>query len=45
MTFLKKNLNFINVFDYSDIKLRIDNINKKVLPEHLLKAKKKQDEK
>ena len=45
MTFLKKNLNFINIFDYSDIKLRIDNINKKVLPEHLLKAKKKQDEK
>ena len=45
MTFLKKNLNFINVFDISEIKLRIDNINKKVLPEHMLKAKKKTDEK
>ena len=45
MTFLRKNLNFINVFDLSDIKLRIDNINKKVLPEYLLKTKKKQDEK
>ena len=45
MTFLKKNLNFINVFDISEIKSRIDNINKKVLPEHMLKAKKKTDEK
>ena len=45
MTFLKKNLNFINVFDINEIKSRIDNINKKVLPEHMLKAKKKADEK
>ena len=45
MTFLKKNLNFINIFDISDIKSRIDNINKKVLPEHMLKTKKKADEK
>ena len=45
MTFLKKNLNFINIFDLSDIKSRIDSINKKVLPEHMLKPKKKGDEK
>ena len=45
MTFLKKNLNFINVFDMNEIKSRIDNINKKVLPEHMLKTKKKADEK
>ena len=45
MTFLKKNLNFINVFDISEMKSRIDNINKKVLPEHMLKMKKKADEK
>ena len=45
MTFLKKNLNFINIFDLNDIKARIDNINKKVLPEHMLKPKKKGDEK
>ena len=42
---LKTNLNFINIFDISDIKSRIDNINKKVLPEHMLKTKKKADEK
>ena len=45
MTFLKKNLNFINIFDINEIKSRIDNINKKVLPEHMLKTKKKVDEK
>ena len=45
MTYLKKNLNFINVFDISEMKSRIDNINKKVLPEHMLKTKKKADEK
>ena len=45
MTFLKKNLNFINVLDISEMKSRIDNINKKVLPEHMLKKKKKADEK
>ena len=32
MTFLKKNLNFINILDLSETKSRIDNINKKVLP-------------
>ena len=45
MTFLKRNLNFINIFDVTDIKSRIDNINKKVLPDHMLKPKKKGDEK
>ena len=40
MTFLKKNLNFINIFDLKEIRSRIDNINKKVLPEHMLKKKK-----
>ena len=45
MTFLKKNLNFINIFDITDIKSRIDNINKKVLPDHMLKPKKKGEEK
>ena len=45
MTFLKKNLNFINIFDINEIKSRIDNINKKVLPEHMLKTKKKENEK
>ena len=45
MTFLKKNLNFVNIFDLSDIRARIENINKKVLPEHMLKPKKKGDEK
>ena len=45
MTFLKKNLNFINIFDINEIKSRIDNINKKVLPEHMLKTKKKAEEK
>ena len=45
MTFLKKNLNFINIFDISDIKGRIDNINKKVLPENMLKPKKKAEDK
>ena len=44
MTFLKKNLN-LDIFDLSEIKSRIDNINKKVLPEHMLKTKKKADEK
>ena len=45
MTFLKKNLNFINIFDISDIKGRIDDINKKVLPENMLKPKKKAEDK
>ena len=45
MTFLKKNLNFINIFDLTEIKSRIDNINKKVLPDNMLKTKKKADEK
>ena len=44
MTFLKKNLN-IDIFDLSEIKSRIDNINKKVLPEHMLKPKKKAEDK
>ena len=43
MTFLKKNLNFINIFNISEIKSRIDNINKKVLPDYLLKKKKGED--
>ena len=45
MTFLKKNLNFINIFDLTEIKSRIDNINKKVLPDNMLKTKKKIDDK
>jgi hypothetical protein len=45
MTFLKRNLTFINIFDLTEIKARIDNINKKVLPEHMLKAKKKNENK
>ena len=36
---------YLVIFDISDIKSRIDNINKKVLPEHMLKTKKKADEK
>jgi hypothetical protein len=44
MTFLKKNLN-LDILDLSEIKSRIDNINKKVLPEHMLKAKKKAEDK
>ena len=39
--FLKKNLVFITILDLSDVKNRIDNINKSVLPESLLKPKKK----
>ena len=41
MIFLKKNLIFINIFDLTDVKNRIDNINKSVLPEYMLKTKKK----
>ena len=45
MTFLKKNLNFINILDLSETKSRIDNINKKVLPDYMLKTKKKAEDK
>ena len=41
MIFLKKNLVFITVLDLTDVKTRIDNINKSVLPESILKASKK----
>jgi len=41
MIFLKKNLVFINILDLTDVKNRIDNINKSVLPEYMLKSKKK----
>jgi len=41
MIFLKKNLIFINILDLTDVKNRIDNINKSVLPEYMLKSKKK----
>ena len=41
MIFLKKNLVFINILDLTDVKNRIDNINKSVLPEYILKTKKK----
>ena len=41
MIFLKKNLIFINILDLTDVKNRIDNINKSVLPEYMLKTKKK----
>ena len=45
MTFLKKNLNFIDIFDLTKIKTRIDNINKKVLPEYMMKPKRKVEDK
>ena len=41
MIFLKKNLVFITILDLTEIKTRIDNINKSVLPEYMLKTKKK----
>ena len=41
MIFLKKNLVFITIVDLTDVKNRIDNINKLVLPESMLKTKKK----
>ena len=40
MIFLKKNMNFIKILDLTDIKNRIDNINKSVLPKSMLKPKK-----
>lgn len=40
MVFLKKNLVFINIMDLTEIKNRIDNINKSVLPEWLRHKKK-----
>ena len=40
MVFLKKNLVFINIMDLSEVKNRIDNINKSVLPEWLRHKKK-----
>ncbi len=45
MTFLKKNLNFIDIFDLTKIKTRIDNINKKVLPDYMMKPKRKVEDK
>ena len=39
MIFLKKNLVFITLFDLTDVKSRIDNINKVVLPESMLRKK------
>ena len=41
MIFLKKNLVFITILDLTELKTRIDNINKSVLPEYMLKTKKK----
>ena len=40
MIFLKKNLVFINIIDLTELKNRIDNINKSVLPEWLRPKKK-----
>jgi hypothetical protein len=40
MTFLKKNLVFIKIIDLTEIKNRIDNINKSVLPESMRPKKK-----
>lgn len=40
MVFLKKNLVFINIMDLTEVKNRIDNINKSVLPEWLRHKKK-----
>ena len=45
MTFLKRNMNFINIFDLNEIKSRINKINKKVLPDYMIKTKKKGEEK
>ena len=45
MNFLKKNLNFIDIFDLNKIKSRIENIKKKVLPDNMLKPKKKMEDK
>ncbi len=41
MIFLKKNIGFITIIDLTELKNRIDNINKSVLPESMLKPKKK----
>ena len=41
MIFLKKNIGFITIIDLNELKNRIDNINKSVLPESMLKSKKK----
>ena len=38
MIFLKKNISFITIIDLSDIKNRIDNINKSVLPESTISS-------
>ena len=40
MVFLKKNLKFIQIFDLTSIRNRIDKINKSVLPESMLTKKK-----
>ena len=40
MIFLKKNLVFITIIDLTEVKNRIDNINKSVLPEWLRTKKK-----
>ena len=40
MTFLKKNLKFINIIDLTDLMNRIENINKSVLPEWMRPKKK-----
>ena len=40
MIFLKKNLGFITIMELTDLKNRIDNINKRVLPEWLRPKKK-----
>ena len=40
MIFLKKNLVFLNIIDLTEVKNRIDNINKSVLPEWLRHKKK-----
>ena len=40
MVFLKKNLGFITIMELTDLKNRIDNINKRVLPEWLRPKKK-----
>ena len=40
MIFLKKNLIFITIIDLTELKNRIDNINKSVLPEWLRPKKK-----
>ena len=41
--FFKKNLPFLTLINMDEFKIRIDSLNKKVLPENMLKSKKRTD--